>query len=74
MVSDWESEKAGYNYATDTCSGVCGHYTQLVWRESVELGCGVTTCQSISGLNNGPGEFWVCRYRDAGNFTGRKPY
>ncbi|MBX7116756.1 MAG: hypothetical protein K1X64_20690 [Myxococcaceae bacterium] len=72
VVQDWASEKAQYNYAANSCSNVCGHYTQVVWRSSTEVGCGVKTCSNFVG--NGAGEFWVCRYRQAGNFNNQRPY
>src|SRR5512139_1186592 len=30
FVNGWAAEAANYDYATNTCSGVCGHYTQIV--------------------------------------------
>ncbi|WP_293275613.1 CAP domain-containing protein [Nannocystis sp.] len=30
VVSSWVSEVADYDYASNGCSGVCGHYTQVV--------------------------------------------
>lgn len=74
VVANWESEKADYNYSSNSCSNVCGHYTQLVWRTSVEVGCGVKTCNAIAAASNSRGEIWVCRYRAAGNFVGKRPY
>lgn len=74
VVESWESEVADYDYDGNHCSDVCGHYTQIVWRESVELGCGVATCDGINGFTSNQGEIWVCRYRAPGNFNGRRPY
>jgi len=69
VTDSWGSEKADYNYATNRCvSGkMCGHYTQLVWKGSTEVGCGMAVCGDDS-------QVWVCNYRPAGNFIGRKPY
>jgi len=40
-----------------------GHYTQLIWRETQEVGCAITP---------GGGQDWlVCRYWPAGNVVGR---
>lgn len=41
-----------------------GHYTQQVWKASVELGCG----EHKKGSNDG---FYVCMYGPAGNMQGR---
>jgi pathogenesis-related protein 1 len=70
----WESERAYYAYATNTCSpppipGTCGHYTQVVWRSSTSIGCGLQYCEINSPF--GPTFphwwFWVCQYSPAGN-------
>ena len=76
VVTAWASEGACYTYgpitANDSCpctpssGGACGHYTQVVWRGTTEVGCGVATC---------PGkEVWVCNYKPPGNILGQKPY
>ncbi|CAN8257959.1 unnamed protein product [Cochlearia groenlandica] len=66
-VNMWVNERANYNYASNTCNGVCGHYTQVVWRNSVRVGCGKTKC------NNG-GSLVVCNYDPPGNYVNQKPY
>jgi uncharacterized protein YkwD len=69
VVGSWESEKPDYDYATNTCAAgkACGHYTQIVWRNSTEVGCGVSIC----GNGN---QIWACNYGPAGNVQGEKPY
>lgn len=66
VVDTWAAEVADYNYKTNRCKGVCGHYTQIVWRNSQRVGCGMATC--------GDTEVWVCNYDPPGNFLGQKPY
>lgn len=82
-VRGWQSEVADYNLATNTCSGVCGHYTQLVWRASTSVGCGATVCNTASTQNRpswaNPATYpnlhiVVCNYGPAGNFVGQAPY
>jgi hypothetical protein len=41
------------------CTGVCGHYTQVVWAAANEIGCGVTSCP-MQGM---PGYQLTCQYR-----------
>ncbi len=75
VVDSWVSEKKDYNYAANTCSGTCGHYTQVVWRNSINLGCGIKYCTTnspFSGFAN-----WyivVCNYLPPGNYNNQKPY
>ncbi|MBA2539933.1 MAG: Fis family transcriptional regulator [Deltaproteobacteria bacterium] len=67
QVTDaWASEKADYDYDSNSCNGVCGHYTQIVWRDSTDLGCAVKEC-------NG-GYIVSCEYGPGGNFNGQRPY
>ncbi|KAL2927630.1 Pathogenesis-related protein PR-1 type [Bienertia sinuspersici] len=48
VVKLWVAEKANYNYNFNTCAPnkVCGHYTQLVWRNSICLGCARVQCNN----------------------------
>lgn len=74
VVGSWVSEEADYDYASNGCSGICGHYTQVVWAKSMKLGCGKATCTSGSPFGSGNWEIWVCNYDPPGNFNGEKPY
>ena len=40
MVKGWLAEKADYNYASNSCSNVCGHYKQLVWAKTTKVRAG----------------------------------
>ncbi|HLY91383.1 MAG TPA: CAP domain-containing protein [Acetobacteraceae bacterium] len=66
VVSAWAQEASSYDISRDTCSGVCGHYTQLVWRDTREVGCAVATDTQR--------EVWVCEYYPPGNIVGYRPY
>ena len=66
VVNIWASESGGYSYSANTCRGVCGHYTQLVWSDTREVGCAVA--------RNAEREVWVCNYDPAGNWIGERPY
>lgn len=74
VVDIWASETAAYDYDTNTCAPgeQCGHYTQIVWRDTERVGCGVSAC-NFAELG-GEGLFWVCNYDPPGNFIGERPY
>ena len=66
VVTEWASESQDYTYRSNTCNGDCGHYTQLVWRSTREVGCAMA--------HNGQREIWVCSYDPPGNYEGEWPY
>jgi len=68
-TDSWGNEKVDYNYTTNICAAgkVCGHYTQIVWKSTTEIGCGKAVCQDNS-------QIWVCNYKPAGNIIGLHPY
>jgi uncharacterized protein YkwD len=66
VVEAWAAESRQYDYATNQCRGVCGHYTQIVWSSTKAVGCAVA---------RGDGrEVWVCEYDPPGNWVGQRPY
>lgn len=74
VVNNWVSEAANYNYSSNSCSGTCGHYTQVVWRTSTLLGCGIKACSTNSPFQNFPNWYIVvCNYSPPGN-NGSRPY
>jgi pathogenesis-related protein 1 len=66
VVNAWAAEQAGYDHRRNTCSGRCGHYTQIVWRDTRRVGCGVA--------QKNRREIWVCNYDPPGNILGERPY
>jgi uncharacterized protein YkwD len=79
VVEAWAGESAHYTYETNGCSSgeACGHYTQIVWRDSAKLGCGRALCKTGSpfgDVNGGEWQNWVCQYDPPGNYVGEKPY
>ena len=74
VVDSWASEVQYYDYASNSCSGVCGHYTQVVWNTTTKVGCGIAHCPQIQGLTWSSGGYIVtCNYSLAGN-NGSRPY
>ncbi|MEO8671684.1 MAG: CAP domain-containing protein [Tahibacter sp.] len=75
-LNSWVSEASSYIYSTNGCSGTCGHYTQVVWRKSTNIGCATKNC-SINTPFGAKFPKWtlvVCNYSPAGNVNGRLPY
>lgn len=71
MVKAWEEEKKAFrpgrfpdNSRTGSWEDV-GHYTQMVWKDTREVGCAIA--------RNASDEVLVCRYAQAGNVMGESP-
>uniref|UniRef100_A0A8C5R882 SCP domain-containing protein n=1 Tax=Leptobrachium leishanense TaxID=445787 RepID=A0A8C5R882_9ANUR len=61
-VDSWYSEIKNYNFGNPGFAGNTGHFTQVVWKDSKEVGVGVAT--------DGKGLFFVVgQYNPAGNIT-----
>ncbi|XP_061192284.1 GLIPR1-like protein 1 [Saccostrea echinata] len=75
-VEYWWLENSKYDFDTQTCSsGICSHYTQVVWHDSEYVGCGVQFCPSMNGLSGwNDVTFYVCNYGPGGNYAGQDPY
>nr|WP_256364131.1 CAP domain-containing protein [Thermodesulfovibrio sp. N1] len=69
VVDYWAQERFNYDYYSNSCrqDKICSHYTQIIWRETKELGCARALCSKGE-------EIWVCNYNPAGNIVGKKPY
>lgn len=67
-VGMWEKERAKYNGQplTEENFGEVGHYTQIMWRKTTQIGCGISNCKSFTIV--------VCNYDPAGNFLGQSAW
>jgi uncharacterized protein YkwD len=75
VVDDWTREAVDYDYATNRCHDVCGHYTQVVWRSSTKVGCAMKACSKGSPFDGFPNWYMVvCNYSPPGNYVGELPY
>jgi pathogenesis-related protein 1 len=78
VVGAWAGEMQDYDYASNTCPAgkQCGHYTQIVWRNTLRVGCAHRICESNSpfGPQAPSWDFWVCDYEPPGNWVGQRPY
>ena len=66
VIRAWADESRNYDYRSNRCRDVCGHYTQIVWRDSKQVGCAVA--------RDSRREIWVCNYDPPGNWVGHRPY
>ncbi|GLT84094.1 hypothetical protein SLE2022_023450 [Rubroshorea leprosula] len=68
-VAAWAAEKDYYNYNSNSCieNKDCLHYTQMVWRQSLKVGCARIVCASGD-------TFITCNYDPHGNVIGQRPF
>lgn len=78
----WYCEIKNYNFNspkfeggfTQNCKRVNGHFTQVVWKDTTQLGCGRAICD-VKGSDGKThkGTSWVCRYSPSGNMNTSDP-
>ncbi len=72
MVAGWSAEKRDFRqvvFPDVSASGSwhdVGHYTQMIWRNTTDIGCAVARGSGYDVL--------VCHYAPPGNFVGESPY
>jgi len=47
------------------------HFTQVVWKSTTRLGCGVAQCDGIFDSSYGKATYYVCLYDPPGNVIGQ---
>ncbi len=69
VIKAWTDEERWYDYSRNRCQPgqQCGHYTQVVWKSTKEVGCALKVCADKS-------QTWVCSYSPPGNYIGQRPY
>lgn len=75
----WTEEYQYYDYDTNssTNGSLIGHYTQVVWDRSTQVGCASTRCMAIydsRGKKMWMGTIYTCHYNEPGNYLGQQPY
>lgn len=61
-VKMWYDEIEKYKFPDGGFSMQTGHFTQVVWKATTEVGCGHATCKG--------NDIWVCNYAPFGNVEG----
>ena len=62
-VDMWYDEIRLYKFPNGGFSMETGHFTQVVWRSTSQVGCGHVTCKG--------NDIYVCNYDPPGNWEGR---
>lgn len=64
VVRMWYDEVKIYDFKKPTgFSMETGHFTQVVWLDTTQVGCGMSQCKG--------NDIWVCQYEKPGNWEGQ---
>ncbi|CAI4552196.1 BAQ_1a_G0028950.mRNA.1.CDS.1 [Saccharomyces cerevisiae] len=63
-VDAWYNEISNYDFSNPGFSSNTGHFTQVVWKSTTQVGCGIKTCGGAWG------DYVICSYNPAGNYEG----
>ncbi|KAK2661414.1 hypothetical protein Ddye_007947 [Dipteronia dyeriana] len=68
-VATWAEERSYYDHKSNRCvkNRECLHYTQMVWKQSLKVGCAQTVCENANTII-------TCNYYPHGNVIGQKPF
>ena len=69
-VEAWYDEVKLYNYKSTGFDEQTGHFTQLVWKSTDKIGCGVRYCPHLWGGV----KMYTCSYSSYGNIVGENNY
>ncbi|CEP64176.1 CAP domain-containing protein LALA0_S10e04148g [Lachancea lanzarotensis] len=64
-VAAWYNEFKLYNYNKPGFSEKTGHFTQLVWKSTTQMGCAYVDCGDYYG------QYTICNYDPPGNVAGQ---
>ncbi|PIL27964.1 transporter [Ganoderma sinense ZZ0214-1] len=68
-VKSWTDEASQYNAQNPAPS----HFTQVVWKNSAQVGCAEKDCPGIFPADYGMAKYHACEYFPAGNVIGQFP-
>ena len=74
-VNAWYNEVKNYSYLTTKSinGNAIGHFTQVVWKASLKLGCGAAWKVVQQNGSDAVEVYAVCRYSPKGNFVFMQP-
>ncbi|KAI8139620.1 CAP domain-containing protein, partial [Fennellomyces sp. T-0311] len=60
-ITAWYQEEAQYDFDRPGFSEGTGHFTQLIWKSTEQVGCGAVYCPNLNG------NYYTCEYYPRGN-------
>ncbi|GAA6037818.1 hypothetical protein JCM8097_005054 [Rhodosporidiobolus ruineniae] len=71
-IDMWVEEDTLYDYSNPGYSDATGHFTQMVWKSTEQVGCAEVYCPSFYVNNAWQDNWWftVCEYYPPGNIVG----
>ncbi|EPE08719.1 scp-like extracellular protein [Ophiostoma piceae UAMH 11346] len=70
-IDGWGNERREYNFKNPGFTEETGHFSQLVWKTSVTVGCGRRLCGGKAQGEKSTGWFLACEYWPRGNIIGQ---
>ncbi|KAL5103460.1 Peptidase inhibitor 16 [Taenia crassiceps] len=75
MATKWWNEGYSFNYEVNSCQeAMCGHYLQMVWGSTMQIGCAVKLCDKVHEGPQTKSYVLVCSYTPGGRVGGMLPY
>jgi len=74
LAQTWADEKQNYVPCNPCNYSGTGHYTQMVWKATTEVGCGFASGPGGAYAKYGGTDILVCQYTPPGNWNNQPPY
>lgn len=73
-IATWWEEHSVWDYQVfDSNANGAGHFTQIIWANTTEIGCGLAICPNYQA-EGFTAYLTVCDYKAAGNYFNQYPY